>query len=92
MAFGLATVMLNIVEAIHQQSVAESFCPLLEITCGYKALLSANVSPTRFVLREKMPSERQFKAAIFTEELLLPFHFHDSRVSATISMHDILGK
>ena len=38
------------------------------------------------------PSERQFEVAIYTKELLLPFHFHDSQVLYTIDMTGILAE
>ena len=38
------------------------------------------------------PLEKQFEVAIYTKELLLPFHFHDSQVVNTIDMNGILAK
>ena len=38
------------------------------------------------------PSERQVGVAIYTKELFLPFHFHDSQVLYTIDMTGILAE
>ena len=38
------------------------------------------------------PSERQLEVAIYTQDLLLPFHFHDSQVLYTIDMIGVLAE
>ena len=40
--------------------------------------------------KDVFPSERQFEAAVYTKELLLPFHFHDSQGVYTVDVNGIL--
>ena len=87
-------------ETTNQQSLADSSVPPLFQKQSF-VIIKPGYQPTflpqaRFYVgrctKDVSPSERQFEVAIYTKELLLPFHFHDSQVLYTIDMTGILAE
>ena len=80
----------DVTEIFSRLGFADGFSRRVQ-TRGEKTGCSRRLEVTVCIYKgEEKPSERQFEAAIYTKELLLPFHFHNSQVMYTVDVNGIL--